>query len=341
MLQPTVLLDNLHTLAYDIKYNRHFLMFYGGFMNISYLREFTTLAETKNYWEAAEQLYMNQSTLSKHIKIMEAELDVQLFDRSTRRVELTKYGIALLPYAQSIIHQESEYSSLLLQMKNQENGLLVIGSIPVMAQYGIVDQLSVFQKSHPESNINIIEEDPQNLVSLLRSKKCELIFLRESKLDFVHNFMEDSELVRIPFVRDHLVALLPEQHPLSQKKGLTLPELRNENFCMIKEGTFMHDLCMKACHGAGFTPKIAFTSHRIDSIIEMVAAGDRIALLMDRHVHYLKNTHILTSRCVTVDIAPKIYTQISLCYLSEASLSGSALAFVDFIQKMVFSGENI
>lgn len=71
-------------------------------MNTSYFREFTVLAEVKNYWEAAERLYINQSTLSKHIKSMENELGILLFDRSTRHVELTRYGKALLPYARSI-----------------------------------------------------------------------------------------------------------------------------------------------------------------------------------------------------------------------------------------------
>lgn len=301
-------------------------------MNTSFFREFIILAESRSYWEAAERLYMNQSTLSKHIKLMECELGVPLFTRSTRRVELTKYGASLLPYARSIIRQESEYISLLLQMKNQETGMLVIGSIPVMAQYGIVDLLSAFQKAHPESNLKVIEEDPQNLVSLLRDKKCELIFLRESKLDFERNFLEDQELVRIPFVRDHLIALLPENHPLSAKKSLTLRELKDENLCMITEGTLMHDLCINACHAAGFAPKIVFTSHRIESIMEMVASGDRIGLLMNCHVQQMKSVNN-PPHCIPIDIIPKIDSQISLCYLSSAALSPAARCFMDIFMK--------
>lgn len=306
-------------------------------MNTSFFREFTVLAEMKNYWEAAERLFMNQSTLSKHIKAMEAELGVQLFNRSTRRVELTKYGKALLPFAQSIIRQEAEFSSLFMQMQNQEEGLLVIGSIPVMAQYGITSLLSVFQKGNPQNNVKIIEEDPQNLVGLLRNKKCELIFLRESKLDFEKNFMEDHELVRIPFVRDHLVALLPREHPLAGKKQLTLRDLKDESFCMIKEGTLMYNLCIDACHASGFIPKITFTSHRIESILDMVASGDRIGLLMNCHVNLPENVANYGKNWVSVDITPPLYSQISLCYLADAHLSETAEKFVDFIKKMSIS----
>ena len=58
-------------------------------MNTDYLKEFVVLAETKNFWEASDRLYMNQSTLSKHIKNLETDLGVDLFSRTTRRVELT------------------------------------------------------------------------------------------------------------------------------------------------------------------------------------------------------------------------------------------------------------
>ena len=68
-------------------------------MEIEYIKEFVVLAETENYLEAAESLFISQSTLSKHIKIIEKELDVQLFDRTTRKVHLNKYRKMFLKYA--------------------------------------------------------------------------------------------------------------------------------------------------------------------------------------------------------------------------------------------------
>lgn len=302
-------------------------------MNISYFREFAVLAEEKNYMEAAERLYMNQSTLSKHIKAMESELGVSLFDRSTRRVELTEYGKALLPYARNITRCEFEYSSLLRQMQNREKGMMTLGSIPPMAQYGIVGLLAAFQSEYPDSHVTILEEDSQNLVNLLQEKKCELIFLRESKLDFEKNFMDDNALVRIPFVQDRLIALLPSGHPLAQKEQITLRELKDENFCLIKEGTLLYEMCVNACHASGFIPNITFTSHRIDSILDMVSAGDHIALLTNLHVTPPKYAPVHETRpWVSVNLMPHIISQISLCHLSNSHLSKSAQNFVTFCQ---------
>ncbi len=303
-------------------------------MNISFFREFTILAEEKNYMEAAERLYMNQSTLSKHIKAMESELGVLLFDRSTRRVELTEYGKALLPHARSITRSEFEYSTLFMQMQNREKGIMTLGTIPPMAQYGIIGLLAAFQGEFPDSHVIILEEDSQNLPDMLREKKCELIFLRESKLDFEKNFLDDHELVRIPFIQDHLIALLPSGHPLAKNKQVTLRELKTENFCLIKEGTLLYEMCVDACQASGFIPGIAFTSHRIESILDMVSTGNYIALLTNLHVTPPKNAPIQENCAwVSVDLVPNISSQISLCYLADSRLSKSAQNFVSFCQR--------
>ena len=310
-------------------------------MNTSFYREFSVLAEEKNYMEAAERLYMNQSTLSKHIKAMETELGVPLFDRSTRRVELTEYGKTLLPHARSIIRSEFEYSSLLMQIQNREKGIMTLGTIPPMAQYGIIGLLAAFQNEYPDSHVTILEEDSQNLLPLLWEKKCELIFLRESKLDFEKNFLEDHEIVRIPYVQDRLTAVLPSGHPLAGKKQVTLRELKNENFCLIKEGTLLYEISVNACQASGFIPNITFTSHRIDGILDMVSTGNHIALLTNLHATPPKFAPADEERpWVPVDLTPNINSQISLCYLANGHLSTSAQNFVNFCQHRCIEKED-
>lgn len=304
-------------------------------MNTVFFKEFTILAEVKNFWEASERLYINQSTLSKHIKLMETELGVPLFTRTTRRVELTKYGEALLPYAQSIIREEFEYSTLLMQIQNAEKGTLSLGSIPAMAQYNITNLVSSFQKKYPDSTVKIIEDDAKNLISLLNSRKCELVFTRESKLTFEKNFLEDTGIVRIPYIRDHLVALLPKNHPLAFAQSLSLRELKDESFCFIKEDSLMYDICVSACQAANFIPEITFTSHRLDSIFDMVSTGSHVALLMNQHMIPPENAFYSTDvPWVAVDIVPYIYSQISLCYIKEQRLSASAQNFVELCQQL-------
>lgn len=304
-------------------------------MNTTFFKEFIVLAEVKNFWEASERLYLNQSTLSKHIKQMEAELGVPLFIRTTRRVELNKYGEALLPYAKSIIKAEYEYSALFMQIQNAEKGTLTLGSLPAMPQYSITRLLSAFQQKYPGSAIKIMEDDPKNLMDLLLSHMCELIFTRETKLWFEKSFLEDNKVVRIPYIRDHLVALLPKKHRLASSRSLTLRELKDEKFCFIKEDSLMYDICVSACQAAGFIPEILFTSHRLDSILDIISTTSCVALLMNQHL--MSPERALYSAelpWVAIDITPYIYSQISLCYLKEQRLSASAKNFITLFQSL-------
>ena len=80
-------------------------------MDISYWKEFSVLAETKNYWAAAEKLFVGQSSLSKHIKTMETQLGGELFMRTSRKVELTELGKLMLPYARQIAQLQTQYET--------------------------------------------------------------------------------------------------------------------------------------------------------------------------------------------------------------------------------------
>lgn len=303
-------------------------------MNLDYLKEFIALAETLNYWEASERLFLNQSTLSKHIKAMETELGVPLFERTTRKVALTEFGAALLPYAQSITRLQFEYSARLLQLRSQQRGLLTIGSIPTMAQHGIIDLLLAFKQRYPDFNTKIIENDSKLLIRQLLDKTCDLIFLRESRTGFERACCSDSDIARIPYINDYMVAVLPKGHPLAGRPEVTLWELRHERFAFINENSMMYDLCRRACQEASFIPDIVFDSHRLDSILDMVAKGGCTALLMNNHIRLpLDPAGREQAPFTAVPITPGIGTQISLCYLKEQPLSKAAATFVEFFQE--------
>ena len=105
-------------------------------MNTEYLKEFVVLAETKNFGEASDRLYMNQSTLSKHIKSLENELGINLFLRTTRRVELTNYGQTFLPYFASglgngMVDMSASVENLLLEADALGLGAVWLGIAPL------------------------------------------------------------------------------------------------------------------------------------------------------------------------------------------------------------------
>ena len=285
-------------------------------MEINYLREFVVLAQTRNFIEAADQLYSSQSTLSKHIKNLEKELGVPLFNRTTRKVEISKYGQLLLPYAKQIVDIQDQYAEVLKGYLDSEQDALTVGSIRAMAQYKIIDVLADFKKSCPQSTLNIIQAPTRDLKAMLRQQKIDLAFIRDMN-------EVDDDLEKIPYTIDTLVAVLPITHPLAKQKLIPLQMLANDDFVLLEKESYQYRLCIIACEQCGFTPRVAFTDERVENLVESVSDGMGVALLMKPLALYLTNPKI-----ALVDITPCVTTQISLCYLKAVKLSDAAKEFV-------------
>lgn len=301
-------------------------------MNLNYFTEFLVLAETRNYWEAAERLFINQSTLSKHIKAMEKELGMPLFDRTTRKVTLTEFGRTLLPYAKSIIQLQAEYTTALARKQHESQGLITLGSVSSMKRYHITDLISDFQDAYPAYNVHVLENDTLRMKQMLLEGKCELAFLRESTSDPLSSTARSNhEIHRIPYTEDQLVAVISTDHPLARCTTLNMQALQNEKLCLPKRNTILYNLICSACEQAGFQPNVFCDSHYIGSIVDMVIRSNCVGLMTRRQIDPLlasvrANPPSITWRPVT----PEITTRISLCYLGEETLSDGGKAFIEF-----------
>lgn len=285
-------------------------------MEINYLKEFVVLAHTGNFMEAADILFVSQSTLSKHIKKIELELGVPLFDRTTRKVGISKFGQLFLPYAQQIVELQDQYTAILQSNLERDIESLTVGSIPALAQYKITDILVNFKKTRPQSTINVIQAGSEVLKESLRQGNCDLAFIRD--IDEV-----DDDLVKIPFAADTLVVVFPIDHPLAKETSLPLNLLANEEFLLIEKGSMLFNICVKACEQSGFEPKIAYTDHRLENLVDFVIKGMGVSLLMKQLALHLSRPEI-----AIVDISPRVSSLINLCYMKGSKLSNAAKHFV-------------
>ncbi|MDO5422885.1 MAG: LysR family transcriptional regulator [Eubacteriales bacterium] len=291
-------------------------------MEIHYIDEFITLAEIGNYLEAADALYLSQSTLSRHIQSIENDLGVQLFNRTTRKVELNAFGKVFLPYARQIQALKADYQKALSEQIKDQNSNITIGTIPTMAQYHITDILSRFQNEHPDYNLNIVDADSSELEKMLREGSVDFAFVRTRD-------RSGTEFQTLPYFTDHIVAIFPRSHPLADSESVSLDQLKAESFLFLSKGSMMHTLAISACKAAGFYPHVAFTGHRAENIVDLVGRGMGIGLLTRQPL-----TYIDTSNVAIVDVIPQFTTSISLTYPSEQSLSPTARQFLKFYKSL-------
>jgi len=289
-------------------------------MDINYFKEFVVLAQTGNFLEAANKLYTSQSALSKHIKSMETELGVPLFDRTTRKVSISKYGELLLPYAQQIKEIQDQYTAILQSNFANDQEILNLGSVYGLAQYNITDILVKFKKSRPRSTLNVIQGSTKELTEMIHERKCEIAFIRDIEDD-------TGEITQIPFATDSIVAVLPATHPLADQKTIPLQKLAGENFLLELPNTMPYNLSIKACEISQFEPKVTITNVDREYLIDMVSKGMGVSLMLKQILLHFSDPEI-----AIVDVTPTVTTEISLCYLKDEDLSGAARHFINCVE---------
>ncbi len=177
-------------------------------MELELVREFIAITETLNYRDASDRTGVSAPVLTRHIKKLENELGVTLFDRNTRRVFLSEHGELFLPYARMLIQTQDISRQALLEHIIHANNQLRIGTMSISRAYGIMELIANFHRNHPELRINVFEGDSDQLKLLLQNGEYDLVFARDDT-------QTETHFNRIPFVTDSLAALLPVNHPLS------------------------------------------------------------------------------------------------------------------------------
>ncbi|MBI9052158.1 MAG: LysR family transcriptional regulator substrate-binding protein [Anaerolineaceae bacterium] len=225
-----------------------------------------------------------------------------------------------MPYAEQIVNLKDQYSTILQNSLETDRELLTLGSIPALAQYNITDILVEFKKNCSQATINVTQFGTEELKDKLRQRKCELAFVCETD-------EEDDDIEKYLYMMDELVVVLPIWHPLAKEENIPLATIKNEDFILMEKQTKPHKLSLIACQQSGFEPKIAHTDNKLETILDLVEKGLGVALLMKRLAQCIFNEQI----CV-VDISPKVYAQINLCYLKNGELSDAAYEFIECVK---------
>lgn len=289
-------------------------------MEIEYLKEFVVLTEIGNYMKAADALFISQSSLSKHIKAIEKELGMPLFERSTRKIQLSPYGETLLPFAQKMVNLYYQTTVALMNQMDMEQQVVSIGSIPSVAPYGITDQIIRFQAENKNISVHLYEAESDQLIQMLRQNRFELAFIRDCN-------ERSDEFAKIPFAVDNLAAIFRENHPFAHRTSVSLRELKDEHFLFLPPDSLMFHLCMEECKKAGFTPRVVYSGSRADTILDLVNKGMGCALLMRKPIDFSQRHNV-----AIVDVVPKITTHIQIYYKKDAVLSNASRFFIAALQ---------
>ena len=244
-------------------------------MELRLLRYFMAVAEEGHITRAAEKLGMQQPPLSQQIKILERELGVQLFRRKPRGVELTESGRAFFDEVGGLFAKLDHATETARRAARGEQGQLSIGIASTAHFCPIVPRLiREFRELFPTVSIKLQEGGSSELTGLARDGLLDVAFVRKL-------FVPAQGLAVTHLLDEAMVVALPGNHPLSNRKSISLKALADDVFVSYRrpEGPGISDVIESACHAAGFNPRYGAEAPRPASALNFVAAGHGISIV--------------------------------------------------------------
>jgi DNA-binding transcriptional LysR family regulator len=245
-------------------------------MDLRHLRYFIAVAEEGHITRAAERLGMQQPPLSRQINAIERELDVQLFRRKSRGVELTDAGRALLEDARATLANLDRSFERTRRTARGEQGQIRVG-IPPTAPFHpfVLHAIRGFREAFPLVSLTLEEFLSNELIERLRNERMDVAFIRTSPVD-------QEGLVITPVLEEPIVVALPHGHALAQGDGgaaVSLKRLASETFILYGPPGTGIDVTAAACRAAGFNPRVGQYALRITSTLSLVAVGLGISIV--------------------------------------------------------------
>jgi DNA-binding transcriptional LysR family regulator len=243
-------------------------------MELRLLTSFVAVAEELHFGRAAKRLHLSQPPLSAQIMKLEDELSARLFDRSSRRVQLTEAGQALLGRARYLLAETERTRVEVGRIATGQSGRLSIGYTPTATYEVLPPALKAFSKGHPEVQLDVHEMTSPNQVLALRESRIEL--------GFACLPVDSRDLEVRVLCEDALVVALPSGHRLARRMGsVQLSELAPEPFVAVDETVEpgWARACDVAVRRAGLHPRVVQQTDTKIALLGLVASGLGVALV--------------------------------------------------------------
>ncbi|MER7053590.1 LysR family transcriptional regulator [Streptomyces sp. NPDC000351] len=241
-------------------------------MDTRLLTTFTTLARTGGFTAAAAELHLAQSTVTVHIRTLERDLGVRLFDRLPTGALLTDAGHRLLERAEEVLDSLARLRAA-CDDAGVVSGRVVVGSPESLCASRLPVVVAALRASHPEVDVHLYAAGTAQCLEGLRSGRLDLALLLEEETEF-----HDVTGERVAF--EPLALVSAPGHPLAERAhAVSWPELAAESFFLLEEGCSYSDaLARRLLDVPGGRPRLTrFGS--VDAARNCVAAGLGLTLL--------------------------------------------------------------
>ncbi len=298
-------------------------------MNLYRLRIFLAVARRLSYSRAAEDLFISQPAVSRHMASLEEELGVQLLGQSGNRVFLTETGRVVYGYAQRLFDVEDELTRALAEMANLERGRLRLGASSTPGVYLLPPAVAAFQERYPDIEVSLLVANSQEIEARVLAGGLDLGFVG---MDF------QPGLQSLPYARDRLVIVASPSHPLASEVTLTLERLRPERLLLREPGSGTRKVLEEELSRRGFRPTRVLELVGCEAVKRGAMAGMGVAAVSAYSVELELRQGLL--KILPVNELP-LEREISIISRKDVRPTAASLAFTALAHKLrpAFSGD--
>lgn len=287
-------------------------------MELRQLDHFVVLAEELHFTRAAGRLHIVQSALSASIRALESNLGTPLFHRSTKQVQLTEAGRALLPEARRTLRAAAVARDTVAAVQGVTTGHLAVGFMQASHSYDLPDLLVRFHAAHPKVQLRLRQGPSADLLEGVRTAQLDLAFVA------LNGRAPDGVSVRTLSVATMLLAC-PPGHRLAELEQVRLADVAGEPFVDFGPGWGARTATDELFRTAGLQRNTTFEVNDIPLFTDLVEQGLGVGFVPP-------GMAAATARLAYVAVDPAPSWQVAVAHPPRALLSAAARAMLDLVR---------
>ncbi len=234
-------------------------------LTLRQLRAFQAVATARSFTDAAEALNLTPAALSGLVKELEAQLGVRLFDRNTRKVELSGVGVEFFPLTERVLGDLDDAVNNITALKEKRRGIVRIAAPEVMSCTLVPSVMAGFRKAYPQVELRFLDVSIEEVIA--RTSRGEVdVGIAPGAIDL-------PEIQRTPFMRAPLLLAVPASDPLATRKSVTGMAARQRPFVTFFRSLGEWTVGEQGGERHSLFPADITVVRRINTSLSMVKAG--------------------------------------------------------------------
>jgi DNA-binding transcriptional LysR family regulator len=261
-------------------------------MRIEQLQAFVAIADTGSFQQAARRCNCTQSTISRQIQALEADLEITLFHRH-HQAKLTVGGERFLPHARKICGEWAQSQKSLEDLRTGKQPELCVAAIHSVCAYLLPPVLQNFCDRYPQIALRVTALGSDRALKVLKDGLVDLAIVMDNRL-----FTASPEMVVEHLYTEPIQVLMASEHPLSSYQSVPWAELVNYPQTIFKDGYGMQRLLQTEFSKQSRRISIMLELNTLDSFRGVVRQGKSIALLPQSALAEIDRDPTLTVRAL-------------------------------------------